>query len=55
MNIDHHKWAIYLDGRLVRHVSDKLPLYMLQRMFDDWKLFVEYDDINRVMHMHRNY
>jgi hypothetical protein len=53
MYTDHEKWAVYLDGVLLRHISNKISQATLQALLGEWKIYVEYDDINHVIHAHR--
>jgi len=49
---DQRKWVIYLDGVLLKHVNAKISQARLQAMLQDWKIYVVYDDIESVMHVH---
>ena len=49
---DQRKWAIYLDGVLLRHIDKKISQATLQALLGDWKIYVEYDDIDYVMNVY---
>lgn len=38
-----------MDGVFRTTVPAKYSVYKLQNLFQDWKIFVEYDDANKVM------